>query len=127
MQKTAIRIRDIAFTGYPVKNMERARHFYESILHLMPSMVSEDGAWVEYDLNGSAFFIGNFEEWKPSKNGPMIAFEVDEFEQTVQILKDENVKMFGDVIETPGCWMGIFADPDGNCFTIHKIKPGRGG
>jgi len=87
MQKTAIRIREIAFTGYPVTDMERARRFYESILHLTPSMVSEDGTWVEYDLNGSAFFIGKFEEWKPSEDGPMIAFEVEEFAQTVQILK----------------------------------------
>jgi predicted enzyme related to lactoylglutathione lyase len=125
MEKTAIRIRDIAFTGYPVKAIERARRFYESILHLTPSMVSEDGSWVEYDLNGSAFFIGNFEAWKPSQDGPMVAFEVDEFEQAVQLLKDENVKMFGEIIETPGCWMGIFADPDGNCFSIHKRKSGR--
>ena len=36
-----IRVKEIAFTGYPVTDMPRARAFYEGLLHLVPSTTFE--------------------------------------------------------------------------------------
>ena len=49
-------ITSIAFTAYPVSNMERARAFYEHVLGLQASHHYQD-VWVEYDLGGSTFAI----------------------------------------------------------------------
>jgi len=122
MQKAAIRIREIAFTGYPVKHVERARKFYESVLGLTPSMVSEDGTWVEYDVNGAAFFIGAFEDWAPNSSGPSVAFEVEDLEQAMQQIRDEQVLVFKEPFETPGCHLAVIGDPDGNSIIIHQRK-----
>jgi predicted enzyme related to lactoylglutathione lyase len=122
MQQTAIRVREIAFTGYPVKDLPRARTFYESVLHLKPSKVSDDGTWVEYDVNGAAFFIGNFEDWPPAKGGPAIAFEVDDLDQTMHILRDAKVQIFAEPFETPVCRIAIIGDPDNNSIMMHQHK-----
>lgn len=124
MQKTAIKIKEIAFTGYPTKDIQGARKFYESILNLNPSMVAEDGTWVEYEVNGVALFIGDFEGWNPTVSGPSIAFEVDDINQTIEALRAEKVQIFREVFETPGCWIAIIGDPDGNSIQIHKSKRG---
>ena len=47
-------IKKIAFFFYPVKDMDRARKFYEGALGLNPTE-NYDNAWVEYDLNGGCF------------------------------------------------------------------------
>ncbi|HDI4836650.1 TPA: VOC family protein, partial [Legionella pneumophila] len=49
-------IKKVAFTMYPVINMNRARHFYENILGIEVSKISAQGAWVEYDLPGGGCF-----------------------------------------------------------------------
>ena len=45
-------LKKVAFTMYPVKDLERARKFYEKKLKLIPGSILSDGAWVEYDLPG---------------------------------------------------------------------------
>ena len=35
----AVRIKEVAFTGYPVTDMTRARAFYETVLGLKPGTV----------------------------------------------------------------------------------------
>jgi catechol 2,3-dioxygenase-like lactoylglutathione lyase family enzyme len=49
-------ITSIAFTVYPVSNMERARSFYEHVLGLHASHNYRD-VWVGYDLGDSTFAI----------------------------------------------------------------------
>ena len=91
-------------------------------MRLTPSIIAEEGTWVEYDVNGAAFFIGNFEDWNPSSSGPSVALEVDDLEQTIRILRDENAPIFMEPFETPGCWMAVIGDPEGNSLIIHKRK-----
>jgi predicted enzyme related to lactoylglutathione lyase len=88
-------------------------------------MVSDDGSWVEYDVNGAAFFLGKFEDWKTATSGPAVAFEVEDMEHTIQVLRDEKVPIFKEPFETPGCWISVIGDSEGNSLMIHKCKPGR--
>jgi predicted enzyme related to lactoylglutathione lyase len=120
-----MKIVEIAFTGYPVSDMERARAFYEGLLKLEPSRVVANGHWVEYDLGPATFAISNTsQEWKPSGNGPAAAFEVDDFDLAVDALRAGNVKFVIEPFESAVCWMTIIADPDGNSIAIHKRKVG---
>jgi predicted enzyme related to lactoylglutathione lyase len=121
-----IKVNEIAFTGYPVTDKQRARDFYEGIFNLKPSMDMdmESGFWLEYDIAGGTLALSNF--WKASpKTGPTIAFEVEDFFKTVDELKAKGVPFDGEIIESPVCHIAIITDPDGNFVTVHKRKPGH--
>ena len=120
-----MKIVDLAFTGYPVTDMERARAFYEGVLKLEPTRILGNGQWIEYDLGPSTFSLSNMskEEWKPSSDGPAVAFEVEDFDSAVGALRASNVKFVVEPFESPVCRMTIIADPDGNSIAVHKRHP----
>ncbi len=119
-----MKIVEIAFTGYPVTDIKRARAFYEGVLKLESTRTFGEGErfWIEYDLGPSTFAITNMssEDWKPSNDGPAIAFEVEDFDSAIAWLRDSNVRFALDPVETPVCRMAIITDPDGNSICIHK-------
>jgi extradiol dioxygenase family protein len=49
-------LKKVAFTMYPVENLERARNFYENTLKLQAGAISAGGKWIEYDLPGGGCF-----------------------------------------------------------------------
>jgi len=124
-----IRIKEIAFTGYPVTDMPRARAFYEELLNLKTSIVFEhDGKhWIEYDIGPGTLAISNMSasQWKPSADGPAVALEVEEFDPAISALKQAGVKFAIEPMDTGVCRMAIIADPDGNSLVIHKRNPAR--
>jgi predicted enzyme related to lactoylglutathione lyase len=119
-----MKILELAFTGYPVTDMKRARTFYEDVLklELTRNFENSNGHWVEYDLGSSTFAISNMmkEEWRPSSGGPAVAFEVDDFDSAVGDLRASNVKFVREPYASPVCRMTIITDPDGNLVCIHK-------
>jgi predicted enzyme related to lactoylglutathione lyase len=119
-----MKIAEIAFTGSPVTDMQRARVFCEDVLKLESTRTFESGDrhWIEYGLGPSTFAISNMssEEWKPSNDGPVIPFEVDDFDSAVARLRANNLKFTVDPFESPVCRMAIVSDPDGNSICIHK-------
>ncbi len=118
-------IKDIAFIGYPVTDIARARAFYGDILglnsgdidHELESMPGK--YWIEYEIGSGTLAISN--TWEPSgQSGPTIALEVDDFDTTMARLKDAGVSIEADRIETPVCCFALISDPDGNSIMIHK-------
>lgn len=122
---SAMKVIEIAFTGYPVTDLARARGFYEGTLGLKPSRQfgDEAQAWIEYDIGPGTLAITNMApDWKPAAGGGCAALEVEDFEQAVGALKASGVAFVNGPFETPVCWMGVVADPDGNSITIHRRK-----
>jgi predicted enzyme related to lactoylglutathione lyase len=123
-----MKITDIAFTGYPVTDMKRAKKFYEGVLGLKKSRGfgehKGDDQWVEYDLGSNclAIITGAADKWPPSKAGAAIALEVDNFKGFVRRLRTAKVKFIWQPQESPMCWMTVVADPDGNWLVIHRRK-----
>lgn len=119
------KIKEIAFTAYPVTDVARARKFYEDALGLVPTMVFGEGAqqWVEYDVGAATLAIGNFgDQWAPGKSGGSVSFEVDNFEQAMQDLKGKGVSFYQEPFESPVCRMAFVSDPDGNAVGLHHRK-----
>ena len=121
-----MKIKEIAFTGYPVTDLKRARHFYEGVLKLKPSHVfgDETTAWVEYDIGTGTLSIGNgAPEWKPGAGGGCVGLEVEDFDAAVKSL-DDNKVAHHPPMDTPVCQMVNLTDPDGNSLILHKCKRG---
>ena len=116
-------VKHIAFTMYPVKNMTRARKFYEKGLGLKMTK-NYDDAWVEYHLGNGAFAITTMATGvKPSANrGGSIAFEVKNVDAAVKKLRAAKAKVKVPAFDTPVCRIAILTDSEGNAITIHAKK-----
>jgi predicted enzyme related to lactoylglutathione lyase len=114
----------IAFTGYPVTDIARARAFYEQTLGLKSSTVFEhDGKhWIEYDIGPHTLAISNMsgDVWKPSPDGPSAALEVTDFDAAIATLRAAGTKFFIEPMDSGVCRLAIVADPDGNSLAIHQ-------
>jgi predicted enzyme related to lactoylglutathione lyase len=113
----------IAFTVYPVSNMERARAFYEHVLGLHVTSHYRD-TWVEYDVGASTFAITTTDmDRTPGAKGAVVAFEVSDIDAFVHKLRDRAVVFVAEPFDTPVCRMAVIEDQDGNHLTIHKRHP----
>lgn len=123
---SALSVTEIAFTGYPVTDMARARAFYEKVLNLKTSLVYENGdkAWIEYDVGPATLGVTNMAgEWKPSTAGPAVALEVADFDVAVAALKAAGTTFTVEPVDNGPCRLAVVLDPDGNSLAIHKRKP----
>jgi len=114
-------ITSIAFTVYPVSNMEQARAFYE---HLLGMHVSHNyrNVWVEYDLSDSTFAITTTEMGHtPWANRAVVVFEVSDFDAFVHKMKERAVQVVTGEFDRPACLPdGIDRGSGQNHITIHK-------
>jgi predicted enzyme related to lactoylglutathione lyase len=116
-------VKHIAFTMYPVKDMARARKFYEKGLGLKMTK-NYDDAWVEYHLSGACFAITTMAKAvKPATNrGGSIAFEVKGVDAAVSKLRKHGAKQLVKAFDTPVCRMAILKDSEGNALMVHAKK-----
>ncbi len=124
-----MKIIEIAFVGYAVTDMARAKGFYEGLLGLKKSRgFDSEGKemWAEYDIGAGclALISGGGKDWPPSPVGTAAALEVDDFNGYVEKLRAAGTKFVFEPMESPVCWMATVADPDGNRVVIHKRKNG---
>jgi predicted enzyme related to lactoylglutathione lyase len=123
-----MKITEIAFSTYPVLDMDRARAFYEGVLGLKVTMnhdMGADGHWVEYNIAAGTLGLGRYKGFKPTPDGCTVALEVEDFEAAVSAIKTANTPIKMGPFETPICHMLMVSDPDGNTLIIHKRKSGH--
>ena len=120
-----MKIVEFAFVIYPATDMARSRAFYEGVLGLTSTTVMEfdDGFWIEYEIGPHTLAVGKEPFLKPSGDGPHLVVEVEDFEQTIERLRDRKVPFAVEPFIAPaGCSAAIIMDPDGNKLGIHKRK-----
>ena len=122
-----MKITEVAFTGYPVTDMARARKFYEGVLGLTVSRTwgeKDNPQWVEYDIGAGCLAIvtGGAESWPAANGGPAAALEVEDFTAALAELKKAGVKFQWEPQESPVCSMAVVLDPDENRVVIHRRK-----
>lgn len=122
-----VTVSEIAFTGYPVTDIARARGFYEGVLRFKPTVQFEHEGkhWIEYDIGPATLAISNMSagQWKPSADGPAVALEVADFDAAVAALRAAGVRFVVEPLDSGVCRMAFFLDPDGNSLGIHKRQP----
>jgi predicted enzyme related to lactoylglutathione lyase len=125
-ENLGMEIREIAFVGYSVSDMKRAKGFYEGILGLKKSRAfgqhNGEDQWVEYDIGAGclAIIAGGEKEWPPGSTGVAAALEVDDFDGFVSKLRSSGVKIVFEPFESPICWTTVINDPDNNRIAIHR-------
>ena len=122
-----MKVKEIAFVGYPVTDIDRARKFYEGTLGLTVGEFDQEiesmpgKYWIEYEIDGMTLAISN--TWEPVPGGgPSVALEVDNFDETMAELKAAGANILVDRMESSVCEFALITDPDGNGITIHKRK-----
>lgn len=114
-------VKHIAFTVYPVKDMARARAFYEQQLGLELGKNFRD-EWVEYYPGDTACFAITT---MFAGSGSGIAFEVDDVDKTFAELRGAGVAAELEPFSTPACRNALVRDPDGNVVGLHQKNPER--
>jgi predicted enzyme related to lactoylglutathione lyase len=116
-------IKSIGFVSYPVKDMARARKFYQEVfeLKLNPEFDAESDSWAEFIVGDCALSLGKMDGWEPSGQGPVLAFEVENFDATIAKLKSANVEFVMEPMNFPKCQMAQVRDSEGNGVMIHKL------
>jgi len=112
-----IGVERIDFVSVPVRDVERARRFYGSVLGL-PHPVDPD----EFEAGNVTLGLWRPEaegvEFEPSTAG--IALRVPDVAAARQQLESAGVRFLGDTVDTGVCHMGFFFDPDGNVLILHR-------
>ena len=113
-----------------VKDLDRARKFYEDTLGLKP--VEEMGSEVLTLKSGETKFSVYRSEFAGTNKATALNFDVDDIDAEVRELKDKGV-MFehydlegltpkGDVYVGEGMKTAWFKDPDGNILSLMESK-----
>ena len=114
---------------YMVKDLARARTFYEEGLGFRATFVNDAGEWkgVEYQLStGQTFGLGrsNSIPWREC-GGAMIA--VEDVGESAKRVREFGGKVHIEASETPVCFISMCEDTEGNTFALHRRKDGSVG
>lgn len=122
--------RGIDAVYYLVKDVARARKFYEEALGFEPSFVADaESGWegVEYEMpTGQTFGLGKSASapWREC-GGAMIA--VDDVEAATKRVLEGGGKVHMGPYDSPVCLMSWCEDTEGNTFAVHRRKDGTVG
>lgn len=115
-------VKGMAFIAYSVRDVPAATAFYRDVIGLKPGESFGD-AWVEFDVDGVAFGIGNGEPLGITPGTSFSAtFEVDDVAAERSRLAGRGVAVT-EIHESPVCFSAFVTDPEGNRFGIHQRKP----
>ena len=115
-------IQKVAFTMYPVRDMKRARAFYEGTLGLTVSTPRE--VWTEYDLpGGGCLALFATPDMTPSASAAGIALEVSDLDGLTSKLEQAGVTFKAKSIHSPVCQMTVVLDSEGNQIILHELNP----
>lgn len=113
-------VKRLAFIMYPVTDMPRAAAFYQDVLGLRKTDHASD-YWIEYDVDGTAFGIGNFEQVGKPGTAASLALEVDDVAAYREGLAKQGVQA-SEPHDLGNCWVSVLSDPDGNQVWLHQLK-----
>jgi predicted enzyme related to lactoylglutathione lyase len=111
----------VAFIMYPVTDMQRAVAFYGDGLGLQKSGIASE-FWVEFEVAGTTFGIGNFEQVGTPGSAQALALEVPDLDGFRTALSKRGVEA-SEPHELTNCRISLVRDPDGNQIWLHQSKP----
>jgi predicted enzyme related to lactoylglutathione lyase len=113
-------IKGAAFTAYPVTNVARAVTFYSDAIGMKKSGIDAE-FWVEFDVAGHTFGVGNFPQLGTAGTAQSFAIDVSDMAAMRDDLSKKGIEST-EPFETPVCFISVVRDPDGNQLILHQAK-----
>ena len=110
----------IAFTMYPVTDVPRAVAFYQDALGLTKGELDLE-YWVEFEVGGGTFGVGNFEQVGTPGTAQSLALEVADLTAVRARLAEHGAEPTTPH-ELAHCTISVVRDPDGNQIWLHQSK-----
>ena len=120
MAEQAAQLRGLDAVFYTVKDMARARAFYETLFGLKPTADSE--YWIEYDLpDGTTFALANDPQggWT---EGHGLMLGVADREDAARRARELGGTITDRKFEGESCGAYECIDPEGNYIYLHQRK-----
>ncbi len=117
-QKIILRGLDVVF--YTVKDMKRARAFYEGLFDWRTGMESE--YWVEYELPDGATFALTQDPSAGWKEGHGIMLGVSDVSQASERAKQLGGQITERTFDGPACTAAECIDTEGNYLYLHQRR-----
>jgi predicted enzyme related to lactoylglutathione lyase len=117
-ESASLRGLDVVF--YTVKEMGRARAFYEGLFGLKASVESD--YWVEYDLPDGATFALAHDPQGGWKEGHALMLGVNDRSAIAERAKQLGGKITDRQFESASCGAFECIDPEGNYLYFHQRK-----
>lgn len=115
-----MKLRGLDVVFYTVKDMKRARAFYEALFEWKPG--AESDYWVEYEMpDGTTFALGH----DPSagwKEGHGVMFGVTDAANAADRAKELGGTITDRKFEGKSCTAAECIDPEGNYLYLHQRK-----
>ena len=117
----------------PVKDLQKARRFYQDMLGL-EQVGEEPGEAVVYKTGGTTLCVYR-SQFAGTNKGTAALWEVDDVQETVDALKGRGVRFEhyddmpgltreGDVYRAGDMTVAWFKDPDGNILSVQNVHEG---
>ncbi|MDD3180734.1 MAG: VOC family protein [Opitutaceae bacterium] len=113
------RFSGVSFVVYPVRDMARARLFYDSVLGLKETANWED-KWIEFDVGSATLAITSFMDGVVPAHAAAVALETDDLDKVAAHLKQQGVKFLMEPADTGVCHFARFEDSEGNQLILHE-------
>lgn len=112
----------LGFVVYPVIDLEKSKAFYRDAVGLGEASTLHE-RWAEFELDGGVFALATGGEAIGIAPGSAfaVAFEVDDFDASLERLRAHGGNA-EEPFEAPTCRACFARDPDGNRFSLHKLK-----
>lgn len=108
----------IAYTSYPVADMDRAVQFYQNVLGFKLLFHRED--WSEFDIGGQRLALKKVERIEDATGGAVVSFYADPIEKAIHSLKERGVQFSGELEVYSYGKIAWFKDSEGNTLGLYQ-------
>lgn len=119
----AVNATGIAYTRCPVRDLRRARTFYENRLGLVATATVERAGrgWIEYQIGAGRLVITNRpQDGRPSSRGALVALQVGSVDGAAALLSRAGDVVVAEPVRLTSFRFVLTADPDGNRVMLYE-------
>lgn len=113
--------KSIAYTCYPVRDMDRAVDFYRDVLGLNLLFTGEE--WSEFQVGSQRLALHKTENPIAAVEVATLALNASPIEETVARLKSRGVRVAHDIRLFPYGKLASFFDSEGNLIGLYEPPP----
>jgi predicted enzyme related to lactoylglutathione lyase len=110
--------RKIAYTHYPVKNMNRAADFYQNVLGMRPLFRGDE--WSEFEIGGQRIALHHDPADAYGIGGAVVSLEAYPIEPVIERLKKLGVRFVRELQILPYGKLAAFLDSEGNQLGLYE-------